>query len=148
MGARLPRNTHRRKCRRRRPSAGGLSAGALAGPRGPARLPRPAPDAAVGDLIALIGAVDGILQAQANADAGYFLASLETPLSAYRMQAVRDTVLKAYRWQYIVSGVLEPRFQKVLASMVSAAQMQRLQDALAPLNYAVPSRPAPQPLAA
>ena len=30
------------------------------------------------------------------------------------MQQVRDTVLKAYRWQYIVSGVLEPRFQKVL----------------------------------
>ena len=105
-------------------------------------------DAAVDDLIALVGAVDGILQAQANADAGYFLASLESPLSPYRMQAVRDTVLKAYRWQYIVSGVLEPRFQKVLASMISAAQMQRIQNALAPLTYAVPSRPAPQPVAA
>jgi len=97
-------------------------------------------DAAVDDLIALVGAVDGILQAQANADAGYFLGSLEPPLSAYRMQQVRDTVLKAYRWQYIVSGVLEPRFQKVLASMVTGAQMQRIQDALAPLTYAVPTR--------
>jgi hypothetical protein len=96
-------------------------------------------DAAVDDLIALVGAVDGILQAQANADAGYFLASLEPPLSAYRMQQVRDTVLKAYRWQYIVSGVLEPRFQKLLASMVTNAQMHRIQDALAPLTYAVPN---------
>ena len=103
-------------------------------------------DAAVDDLIALVGAVDGILQAQANADAGYFLGSLEPPLSAYRMQQVRDTVLKAYRWQYIVSGVLEPRFQKVLASMVTGAQMQRIQDALAPLTYAVPN--PPQPMAA
>ncbi len=99
-------------------------------------------DAAVDDLIALVGAVDGILQAQANADAGYFLGSLEPPLSAYRMQQVRDTVLKAYRWQYIVSGVLEPRFQKLLASMVTGVQMQRIQDALAPLTYAVPSRRA------
>ncbi|MEO6743170.1 MAG: hypothetical protein ABIS28_04340 [Caldimonas sp.] len=104
-------------------------------------------DAAVDDLIALVGAVDGILQAQANADAGYFLASLEPPLSAYRMQQVRDTVLKAYRWQYIVSGVLEPRFQKVLAAMVTSAQMLRIQDALAPLTYAVPNPPA-QPMAA
>ena len=103
-------------------------------------------DAAVDDLSALVGAVDGILQAQANADAGYFLASLQPPLSAYRMQQVRDTVLKAYRWQYIVSGVLEPRFQKVLASMVTGAQMQRIQDALAPLTYAVPN--PPQPMAA
>jgi hypothetical protein len=68
-------------------------------------------DDAVDDLIALVGAVDGILQAQAAADADYFLASLETPLSASRMQQVRDTVLKAYRWQYIVSGAIEPRFQ-------------------------------------
>ena len=104
-------------------------------------------DDAVDDLIALVGAVDGILQAQANADAGYFLASLEPPLSAYRMQQVRDTVLKAYRWQYIVSGVLEPRFRKLLASMVTNAQMHRIQHALAPLTYAVPSR-GPQPMAA
>ena len=27
---------------------------------------------------------------------------------------VEADLLKAYRWQYIVSGALEPRFQKVL----------------------------------
>jgi len=53
---------------------------------------------------------------------------------------VRATVLKAYRWQYIVSGVKEPRFQKLLASMITAAQLQRIQQALAPLMCAVPGR--------
>ena len=38
-----------------------------------ARLTRAERDAAVDDLIALVGAVDGILQAQAAADARYFL---------------------------------------------------------------------------
>ena len=32
-------------------------------------------------------------------------------------------MLAAYRWQYIVSGVQEPRFQKILGGMVSEAQM-------------------------
>jgi hypothetical protein len=49
-------------------------------------------------------------------------------------------VLKAYRWQYIVSGVMEPRFQKLLASMTTAAQLQHIQQALAPLMCAVPAR--------
>jgi len=38
-----------------------------------ARLDKAARDAAVGDLIGLVGAVDGILQAQARADAAYFV---------------------------------------------------------------------------
>jgi hypothetical protein len=39
-------------------------------------------DKAVGDLISLVGAVDGILQAQARADAGYFLASISRVMTA------------------------------------------------------------------
>jgi hypothetical protein len=96
-------------------------------------------DAAVDDLIALVGGVDGILQAQAKADAAYFMsASGMAPHGPHAAQ-VDATVLKAYRWQYIVSGALEPRFRKVLGSLVSAAQMQRIQEALAPLTYAVPT---------
>jgi hypothetical protein len=95
-------------------------------------------DAAVDDLIALVGAVDGILQAQAGADAGYFVAHWGESLSAARIQQLRDGVLKAYRWQYIVSGVSESRFQALLSSMITAAQMSRIQDALAPLAYATP----------
>src|SRR6476659_7066566 len=43
-----------------------------------ARLTESERDAAVDDLIALVGAVDGILQAQANVDAGYFACHLDT----------------------------------------------------------------------
>jgi hypothetical protein len=97
-------------------------------------------DAAVDDLIALVGGVDGILQAQAKADAAYFLAVSGMAGDGERAQRVHDTVLKAYRWQYIVSGAMEPRFQKVLGALVSGAQMQRIQEALAPLAYAVAVR--------
>ncbi|MEO6363772.1 MAG: hypothetical protein ABIO71_11125, partial [Caldimonas sp.] len=96
-------------------------------------------DAAIDDLIALVGGVDGILQGQAKADAGYFLGVVGIEAADGRADAVATTLLKAYRWQYIVSGVLEPRFQKVLASLVSDGQMQRIQAALAPLMAAQPA---------
>jgi len=106
-------------------------------------------DVAVDDLIALVGAVDGVLQAQANADAGYFVAHWGETLSAARIQQVRDAFLKAYRWQYIVSGVSEPRFQSLLAALVTASQMRRIQKALVPLAYAMPKSPTfPLPMAA
>jgi hypothetical protein len=98
-------------------------------------------DAAVDDLIALVVGVDGILQAQARADAAYFLAASGMAQDGARAEQVHATVLKAYRWQYIVSGTLEPRFQKLLGQLVSAAQMGRIQAALAPLGYAVPAHP-------
>lgn len=98
-------------------------------------------DAAVDDLIALVGAVDGILQAQAQADSTYFGALTGHDRDARRMEAIEAGVLKAYRWQYIVSGVMEPRFQKVLFGLVDEAQAARIQAALAPLMAAVPAKP-------
>ena len=97
-------------------------------------------DVAVDDLIALVGGVDGILQAQAQADATYFLTTIGMAGHSERAEQVNATVLKAYRWQYIVSGTLEPRFQTLLGRLVSSAQMARIQAALAPLSYAVPVR--------
>ena len=106
-------------------------------------------DAAVDDLIALVGAVDGILQAQAQADAAYFVAIAGAHFGAEERQRIHDTVLKAYRWQYIVSGVMEPRFRKTLFGFVTAAQGQRIESALAPLTYAVPTHPeVPLPMTA
>jgi len=106
-------------------------------------------DAAVGDLIALVGAVDGILQAQAAADVDYFCAIAGTTFADAQREQIHAGVLKAYRWQYIVSGVMEPRFQKVLFSLIDAEQGARIQEALAPLTYAVPAQPeAALPLAA
>jgi hypothetical protein len=97
-------------------------------------------DAAVDDLIALVGGIDGILQGQAKADATYFLQVSGMAQDGERAELVNATMLKAYRWQYIVSGTLERRFQKVLGGLVSEAQMARIQAALAPLSYAVPAR--------
>jgi hypothetical protein len=106
-------------------------------------------DAAVDDLIALVGAVDGILQAQAQADARYFTAIAGRAFTDAQLEQVHAGVLKAYRWQYIVSGVMEPRFQQVLFSLVDEAQATRIQNALAPLTYAVPQQPeVPLPMAA
>jgi len=90
-------------------------------------------DRAVDDLIALVGAVDGLLQMQATADVDYFLGCSMRPFTKSEIARVRALVLKAYRWQYIVSGVQEPRYMAILGSMVTAQQTERIQAALAPV---------------
>lgn len=106
-----------------------------------ARLPSDAVrDAAVDDLIALIGGVDGIVQAQAASDARYFLSVVDRLAADETAARVEALLLKAYRWQFIVSGAVHPRFQSVLGRLVSEAQLARIQAALAPLAYAVPAR--------
>jgi hypothetical protein len=87
----------------------------------------------VDDLIALVGAVDGILQGQAEADAGYFMQIVARRFSADEAESVRRSVLRAYRWQYIVSGVQHPHFARLLAGMTTQSQMARIQAALAPI---------------
>jgi hypothetical protein len=106
-----------------------------------ARLSEEERDAAVGDFIDLVGAVDGILQAQAAADTTYFASIVGTHYSADQIRQVGEGVLKAYRWQYIVSGAMEPRFQKILFGLLTPQQATRVQNALAPLTYAVPQQP-------
>ncbi|HET9693264.1 MAG TPA: hypothetical protein VFP48_02690 [Steroidobacteraceae bacterium] len=87
----------------------------------------------VTDLIDLVGAVDGILQAQAEADATYFLRIAGRRFTGEEETGIRALLLRAYRWQYIVSGVQHPHFGRLLTSMTTDAQMQRIQTALAPL---------------
>jgi hypothetical protein len=90
-------------------------------------------DQAVTDLIELVGAVDGIVQLQASADADYFAACAGRKFSSVEEIAIQDVLLKAYRWQYIVSGVQEPRFVEVLKTLVTPPQMERIGKALAPI---------------
>ena len=90
-------------------------------------------DGAVTDLIDLVGAVDGIVQAQADADARYFLSVCGRALDAGEAHAVHVTLLRAYRWQYIGSGASDPRFTEVLGELVDGQQLARIQAALAPL---------------
>lgn len=90
-------------------------------------------DRAVDDLIALVGAIDGILQAQSQADASYFIRNVGRLLTAEEATQIETTLLAAYRWQYIISGVQHPHFGRLLASMTTTAQMSRIQAALAPI---------------
>ena len=90
-------------------------------------------DQAVDDLIALVGAVDGILQAQSAADVEYFARVASREYSTDEVANIKSVVLGAYRWQYIITGVRHPHFGKLLTSMTTPAQMQRIQTALAPI---------------
>src|SRR5690606_31999320 len=74
-------------------------------------------EAALNDLIALVQGVDGLLQAQAAADAAYFVQVTGLDRDVDRVDAIHALLLKAYRWQYIVSGTLEPRFQALLGRL-------------------------------
>lgn len=97
------------------------------------RLSRDERDRAVTDLIALVSAVDGILQAQSVADVGYFTAAAARSFTAAETSRIHAVVLGAYRWQYIISGVQHPHFGKLLTSMTTADQMARIKVALAPV---------------
>ena len=55
-------------------------------------------DKAVDELIALVAAVDGICQMQAQADAEYFVQVAGRAFDANRQQAIHRTMLAAYRW--------------------------------------------------
>jgi hypothetical protein len=91
-------------------------------------------DLAVDEFIELVAAVDGILQAQAKADAGYFAAKCGRAVEATEARAIEAAFLKAYRWQYVHSGAQHPQFGKVLSSLITESQGQRIQAALATLQ--------------
>jgi hypothetical protein len=98
-----------------------------------ARLSAAERSSAVDDFIALLGAVDGILQAQAAADAEYFLKNTQRDFGPEQQQELEDGVLRAYRWQYIISGVQHRHFARLLCSMTTPAEQVRIRQALAPL---------------
>lgn len=89
---------------------------------------------AVDDFIALVAAVDGILQAQARSDVGYFVATCGRTVEEPEAQAIEAAFLKAYRWQYIHSGAKHPHFLKVLAKLITREQGEQIFAALATLQ--------------
>ena len=90
-------------------------------------------DQGVDDFIALVAAVDWILDTQASADATYFANACGRPVGEAEKTQIRDAFLKAYRWQYIFSGAEHPHFGEVLTGLITADQMARIQQALATL---------------
>jgi len=90
-------------------------------------------DAAVNDFIALVGGVDGLLQAQSKADVTYFRQIAEARFTEAQVKELEAGVLRAYRWQYIVSGAQHPRFMKLLTGMITPEQGERIMKALGPI---------------
>ena len=79
--------------------------------------------------------MDGILQAQAKADARRTsLRPAAAPFGEAEAPMIEAAFLKAYRWQYIHSGAQHPHFGKVLSSLITEKQGQRIQAALATLQ--------------
>jgi hypothetical protein len=91
-------------------------------------------DKAVDEFIELVAAIDGILQAQAAADARYFVANCGRTVDEVEAQSVEANFLEAYRWQYIHSGVRHPHFGEVLHRLISEDQSMRIRAALATLQ--------------
>ncbi len=91
-------------------------------------------DKAVDEFLELVAAVDGILQAQATADARYFTATCGRGVDEQEAAAIEAGFLEAYRWQYIHSGAGHRHFGNVLASLISDNQGRRIQAALATLH--------------
>lgn len=91
-------------------------------------------DQAVDELIGILADVDGILQDQSTADVDYFLKVSNNSFTEDEVHSLKTGFLKAYRWQYIFSGVEHPRYQTMLTKITTAAQRQRLSEALASLE--------------
>lgn len=98
-----------------------------------ARLDAAQREAAVDDLVAVVGAADALCRAQAVADVDYFLECSASDFSPAQEAAIRDLLLKAYRWQYIVSATQEPQFSETLVELVTPQQLERIGAALAPI---------------
>ena len=84
-------------------------------------------------MIALAGAVDGIVQMQAAADAEYFVSIASQPMDEAQRTMVAAAFLAAYRYQYIVTGVEHPQFNRILGGMITAEQGARIHAALEPI---------------
>jgi hypothetical protein len=88
---------------------------------------------ATDDLIALVGAVDGLLQQQARLDVENLARCLDRPLAAAEREDVYARVLGAKRYTFIESGVTHPNFQELFTTVTTPAQRERVQKALAGL---------------
>ena len=109
-----------------------------------AELTAEARDRAVDEFIELVAAVDGIVRAQAAADAAYFVATCGRSVDEVEAREIEAAFLRAYRWQYIHSGARHPHFGKVLSSLITDKQGQRIQAALATSNNPMRARRHPE----
>jgi hypothetical protein len=94
------------------------------------RMTEPEKDQAIDDLIELVGAVDGLLQKQAELDVENLQRVLGRGLGKAEQREVLTAVLAAKRYTFIESGVTHPNFQELFALVTTSAQQQKVQQAL------------------
>ena len=90
-------------------------------------------DQAIDDLIALVGAVDGLLQTQTGFDVENFERLLDRSLDKARRAEVTAGLLAAKRYTFIESGVAHPNFQELFGMVTTPAQQLKVQSALMPV---------------
>jgi hypothetical protein len=91
-------------------------------------------DRAVDDLIALVAAVDGLLQKQATYDVENFERRIDRTLSAMERQEIYEAVLKAKRFTFLWSGVTHERFIALFGYVTTPAQQGRVAAAMETLQ--------------
>ena len=87
-------------------------------------------DSAVDDLIDLVGAVDGLLQQQAQLDVDNLERYLDRSLDPSGRREIYASVLAAKRYTFIECGVTHPNFEELLAAVTTPTQRERVQTAL------------------
>jgi hypothetical protein len=93
-------------------------------------------DDAVSDFITLLGAVDSVVRAQADADAEYFIQLCARAFSTDERRSIGETLVRAYRRQYIDSGLEDERFERILEALVSDEQRARIASAKPGISHA------------
>lgn len=87
-------------------------------------------DQAIDDLITLVGAVDGLLQTQAQLDVENLQLVLDRTLAKGDQQEILAAVIAAKRYTFIESGVTHPNFQELFGLVTTPGQQRKVEEAL------------------
>jgi len=87
-------------------------------------------DAAIDDLIELVGAVDGWLVRQAQFDTANFEKYLDRIFSESERKRIFAALLRAKRHTFLVTGVTHPNFLELFGEVATPTQQERVNEAL------------------
>jgi hypothetical protein len=87
-------------------------------------------EAAIDDLIELVGALDELLQEQAGFDVQNLGAYLEREFTEEEAREIYQSELRAKRYTFIESGVTHPNFRELFELVTTREQRAKVQEAL------------------
>jgi hypothetical protein len=82
-------------------------------------LPAETREQAVDELLALGGAVDGLLAQQLDLDIEALESSIGRVLTADDKDEIRSAQQRAYRWTFLVSGLEHPKFAEIVSELTA-----------------------------